>query len=279
MENASKALIIAASILVAIALMSFMVFMFRRFGDIARNTEKKWSDQEIEAFNNKFIHYETGGNHDITTDQIGIIYYRGRAGSDPQRLSFTYKQVLKKDITNKDQYFKALVGVSQSLKKCTDVVSAINDAIDINYNNSNGYMNNYVEKQASIEIIVDLNGLQGDFAEPIRNYKYLVIEPNKNVKAKTVYGFNGTGNFTTGADNTSKRLSNIDTLSFGESNSINVYDILENMRDTEVITNDGKDHVVYKYYFLGEVYTNKSTDLVETVKFTLVEDEGFANRT
>ena len=39
MENMSKALIFAASVLISVMLLSLMVFLFRRFGASASNTE------------------------------------------------------------------------------------------------------------------------------------------------------------------------------------------------------------------------------------------------
>ncbi|MBR2289639.1 MAG: hypothetical protein IJ867_03295 [Clostridia bacterium] len=83
MENASKALIIAASVLIAIMLMSFMLYTFRRFATIARNTEADMSELEIQAFNSKFIHYETGGVHDIKVDTFNIrkVNTRGKQGN------------------------------------------------------------------------------------------------------------------------------------------------------------------------------------------------------
>jgi len=134
----------------------------------------------------------------------------------------------------------------------------------------------YVESQNSVEIIVDLNGYTSDAQVQKFNkgYRYLVIEPNQNVKAKTVYGFNG---LDLSGDNTSKRLNRIESLKnqFNDSNSINAYDILENLRETMPMTMDGRNYTVYRYYFFGQVFKNESTHLVETVKFTLVKNNGF----
>ena len=286
MENASKALIIAGSVLITVMLMSFMIFMFRRFKTIAKDTETNLSELEIQAFNAKFVNYETGGTHSLT-DKIGVTLNRGRTVgtttlSDPVTESYQYSRVFNGSISNKDYYYKALVATSQTLNTAADVVTAINDAIDTNYNNSNGYLYNYVEEQTSVEIIVDLNGMQTSFTNsPIKNYRYLIIEPNKEVKSKKVYGFaSGSVDFSVDGNNTSKRLSRINSLKtqFTDTNAINAYDILENMRDTEHINNDGKDYIVYKYYFFGQVLKNSKTHLVETVKFTLVKDAKFGNR-
>ena len=36
--------------------------------------------------------------------------------------------------------------------------------------------------------------------------------------------------------------------------------------------------MIYKYYFFGEISFNNDTGLVDTVKFTLVEDSKFGKR-
>jgi len=275
MENASKALIIAASVLIAVMLMSFMVFMFRRFKTIAKDTETNLSELEIDAFNSRFIGYETGGTHS-TSDTFNIIKVRSTSSGASTPITIQFGTLFGNTGSYGASHNKALVAASQSLNTASNVVTAINDAIDTNYTNSNSYLYGYVESQNSVEIIVDLNGYTSDAQVQKFNkgYRYLVIEPNQNVKAKTVYGFNG---LDLSGDNTSKRLNRIESLKnqFNDSNSINAYDILENLRETMPMTMDGRNYTVYRYYFFGQVFKNESTHLVETVKFTLVKNNGF----
>lgn len=56
MENASKALIIAGAILVAIMIVSLGVFIFNRFGGAAKQAANM-DEQEINAFNSKITPY------------------------------------------------------------------------------------------------------------------------------------------------------------------------------------------------------------------------------
>lgn len=56
MENASKALIIAGAILLAILLISLGILIFNQAQDTVNNSGM--SQAEISAFNNKFIKYE-----------------------------------------------------------------------------------------------------------------------------------------------------------------------------------------------------------------------------
>ena len=56
MENASKALIIAGAILLAILLISLGIFIFSQAQDTVNNSGM--SQAEVTAFNNKFLKYE-----------------------------------------------------------------------------------------------------------------------------------------------------------------------------------------------------------------------------
>ncbi len=59
MENASKALIIAASVLVGIMVLSIGVYLFSIFGDFSSQIEKELSKKEIDEFNARFIKYQS----------------------------------------------------------------------------------------------------------------------------------------------------------------------------------------------------------------------------
>ena len=87
MENASKALIMAAGVLIGIMLLSFMIYIFKSFGDTSKETERRMSEREIEAFNAKFNNYETGGNHNLN-DEIGYNIYE----SDGSQSTLKYEK-------------------------------------------------------------------------------------------------------------------------------------------------------------------------------------------
>ena len=59
MENASKALIIAGAILLAILLISLGIMIFNQAQDTVNNSGM--TQAEITAFNNKFLKYEGTG--------------------------------------------------------------------------------------------------------------------------------------------------------------------------------------------------------------------------
>ena len=65
MENASKALLIAGAILLAILIIAIGMFIYTSAQSTVNNSMTSMSTQEIDAFNNQFISYEqaqTGSN-------------------------------------------------------------------------------------------------------------------------------------------------------------------------------------------------------------------------
>lgn len=68
MENASQALIIAATILLGIIIVSIAVYTFSLFGGFSRRMEEEREEQQIEAFNAKFNKYSQ--LHDISPHDI-----------------------------------------------------------------------------------------------------------------------------------------------------------------------------------------------------------------
>lgn len=57
MENASKALIMAAEILLGVMIISIAVYLFNVFGDYSKETADKIADAQIAQFNNQFLKY------------------------------------------------------------------------------------------------------------------------------------------------------------------------------------------------------------------------------
>lgn len=58
MENASKALIIAASMLIGILILSLVVYLFVSFGSTSAEIHKQNAAQQIAQFNSQFTLYE-----------------------------------------------------------------------------------------------------------------------------------------------------------------------------------------------------------------------------
>lgn len=70
MENASKALLMAASVLIAMMVIGIATYVFNMFGTFAKNQEEELYNKQIGEFNAQFTKYETMEEiniHDIIT--------------------------------------------------------------------------------------------------------------------------------------------------------------------------------------------------------------------
>ena len=83
MENASKALIIAGAILLAILLISLGIMIFNQAQDTVNNSGM--SQAEITAFNNKFLKYE--GSNKKGSEVKSLINEVISSNSDPNNTS------------------------------------------------------------------------------------------------------------------------------------------------------------------------------------------------
>ena len=59
MENASKALLMAASVLVAILILSLIAYLYTVFGDYSSLIQARLEEKNITEFNTKFTQYES----------------------------------------------------------------------------------------------------------------------------------------------------------------------------------------------------------------------------
>lgn len=91
MENASKALIMAGGILIAIIIMSIGVYLFVSFGGTGKEIQQKIDSRVLAEFNNNFLQYEN--NKEITIhDIVSLANFAKKNNSD-----FGYK---KENINN-----------------------------------------------------------------------------------------------------------------------------------------------------------------------------------
>lgn len=68
MENASKALIMAAGILIGVIIITIGVYVFINFGDTSKEIQKQIDARVLAEFNNNFTKYE--GSNEITIHDI-----------------------------------------------------------------------------------------------------------------------------------------------------------------------------------------------------------------
>lgn len=122
MENASKALIIAGSILIAIMIISLGIVIFNRFGNSAKKMANM-DKQEIAAFNSKITPYV--GNHVSGTQVNTLLQYCLSVNMSAKQSGNTYQYItVKKDDdtfilnpnsdSNPDSYEKVTTGSSVS---------------------------------------------------------------------------------------------------------------------------------------------------------------------
>ena len=71
MENASKALIMAGEILIAVLVLSLAGVLIVRFGKFSSETNSKLVQNKTDEFNNKF--YSLSGRINITADEIASL--------------------------------------------------------------------------------------------------------------------------------------------------------------------------------------------------------------
>lgn len=103
MENASKALIIAGSILIAIMIISLGIYIFKQYSSFAKENADL-SEQEISAFNSKITSYLGEG---ISGSQVNaLLQYCLANNMSAQQSGETYKCITvtqKTNKTNKDE--------------------------------------------------------------------------------------------------------------------------------------------------------------------------------
>lgn len=74
MENASKALLIAAEILIALMVISIGVYLWANFSKVSETYSQEMSSQQIQEFNTNFTKYQ--GRTNITAQEIvSVIHF------------------------------------------------------------------------------------------------------------------------------------------------------------------------------------------------------------
>ena len=72
MENASKALIMAASVLIGVVIMSLAVYLFTYFSSSVNEMNSQIEQGQLQEFNNKFTSYEAKGKTLTIYDVITV---------------------------------------------------------------------------------------------------------------------------------------------------------------------------------------------------------------
>ena len=260
MENASKALIIVASVLITVMIFTFMMYMFNKFGAFATETEGRLSEKAIQKFNSQFLPYET-----VESSSYIITTTAGSTRSSNPVIFRNFLNISTREPATLDQKSitkQELILVSQNLNIISDVVTAVNSAIDTNRKNNNNYQYSALEKTNTVEVIVDF----GTTGVTLNGNEYkgtYSIEPNASVAPNHIY------------KNTVSNDKNANINSFSTANSIDLYNALADFRNSTTINFENKTYTIHKYYFSGSINLSEITKKVDSIRFTLMEDKSF----
>lgn len=252
MENASKALIMVSSILIGVMILAFMVYMFSDASKLNKRHEVRESEKEISAFNAKFQVYESFTDR-VVNPSNGNLY------------------------TSADYITYARTSAAKNLNVISDVVTAVNEAYDINYQNSNRYLtNDYIEYENGMVIVIDLksDNLINDFAGSGKKSKAkYVIFPNAKIESGYIYGMTNAQ-----YDSLMTKINNHDkNIDISPYQKVSLSKFLEVFRESRLSTteddlSDFSTYTLYKYYFAGSIHINSETQKIDKVIFTLVKD-------
>ena len=72
MENASKALLMAATILIAVMLISLGTYLFATFGNNSKNVNDNINQKTKQEFNAQFTKYETKSDYNKSSEKCTV---------------------------------------------------------------------------------------------------------------------------------------------------------------------------------------------------------------
>ena len=138
MENASKALIIAGSIILAIMIISLSVFLFNKFKDTTQNAVDM-TEAEINAFNSKITPYFGGAIQGSKVNSL--LQYCLSVNMSAQNSGETYKCITIKNSDNtlilgptSKSYSRVQTGNNYYKVECTEYKDGMINEITITKN-------------------------------------------------------------------------------------------------------------------------------------------------
>lgn len=126
MENASKALLMAAGVLIGMLILSLAVYLFVSFGSASAELYKQKEAQEIEAFNSQFTSYV--GKQGITI--YDVVTVASIASENNKYYEYTYRIPTK---TSSDYYIEVRYE-GNKIEQAVDHPEDYNDLIQKNLN-------------------------------------------------------------------------------------------------------------------------------------------------
>lgn len=240
MENASKALVMAAGVLIGVLLISFMIYLFNDASVLTKSYDLRELEKLISKYNANFTTYQT-------------------SNADKFKVGANY------EIDSSTEY-----RASVELNKISDVISAVNKAQSNNFTTSGGYRT-HTEYVNSLAIVIDIknSSILTNITNP--KPKYIII-PDSEIKVGMLYGVDDAKCNTILNNWKTKINTNIET----NCEEVEVSKFLELFRENTIKVNgDGKNYTSYKYYFIGETIQNEYTQKINQINFTLIENTNF----
>ena len=119
MENASKALIMAGGVLIAILLLTLFSYLFSKMASDTSSVYDDLQKHEIDEFNQRFLNFE--GRNDLTAQDVATLINLAQDSGKDARVSSKVKISLGgTDITSKDSNVWLKENGNSSTKyKCT----------------------------------------------------------------------------------------------------------------------------------------------------------------
>lgn len=147
MENASKALLMAAGVLIGVLILSLAVYLFVSFGTTSSELHKQQDNDRTNQFNSQFISYE--GKEGVTIyDVISVanlatennIYYELKKKNNPPSDAKNATDFYISVVLNNDKYTNRSIetGYNDTRQNYNDIIST-----EVNSMPTNGELNQY----------------------------------------------------------------------------------------------------------------------------------------
>ena len=139
MEDASKALLMAAGVLIGILILSLGVYLFTTFAAYSKITADEYDFQRVQQFNNQFLKYEDKTSNTIY-DVVSIINSAKENNIQDNgiyiKVSFNNKEYEKKSQEDLEELIKASIITNETnLQKYT---------VKCEFSDNTGYINKVI---------------------------------------------------------------------------------------------------------------------------------------
>lgn len=125
MENASKALLMAAGVLIGVLILTLMVYLFVDFGTISAQIHSQVSQRQINEFNSKFTSYESyedEGKSEITIYDVITVANYARENNEYYKDSNLYESDYKVEVILKSSRGTTILLTSKEIDFINNLV-------------------------------------------------------------------------------------------------------------------------------------------------------------